>query len=220
MNAVNAVQLFLLVWTFSAVCQADGDFSVSCDDVTGSVGKEVTFTCSISLQSTECCVKSYTFRPSEGYDFAICKEEFPVNTCDLRKSFTCNYTPTTAMTAKFRFFVQAQCGAKTAKFTVQLTGPIKPEIDNEAPGEKGNTNEIKSGTSPPDTEVSVGYKVFVIAAVVGCFIIIIMGIITVIRNKKPNFNRSCGFQKRMFLGIRHDEDNSDHSEDVINDSGV
>jgi len=24
MNAVNAVQLFIVVWTFTAVCQADG----------------------------------------------------------------------------------------------------------------------------------------------------------------------------------------------------
>ncbi|KAL0178993.1 hypothetical protein M9458_024435, partial [Cirrhinus mrigala] len=53
----------------------------------------------------------------------------------------------------------------------------------------------------------------VTAVVVGCFILII--IMTVICNKKPDINTSCGFQKRMFMGLRQDEDNSDHSEDVI-----
>ncbi|KAK9965927.1 hypothetical protein ABG768_004989 [Culter alburnus] len=48
MNTVNAV-LFILVWTFTAVCQADDDVcSISCEEVTGAVGKEVTLTCSVS----------------------------------------------------------------------------------------------------------------------------------------------------------------------------
>ncbi|XDV44066.1 hypothetical protein PO909_012418, partial [Leuciscus waleckii] len=62
MNAVNAVQLFTLVWTFTAVCQADDYISVSCENVTGTVGEEVTLTCSISLNNSGCCFKSYKFQ--------------------------------------------------------------------------------------------------------------------------------------------------------------
>ncbi|XP_050957827.1 uncharacterized protein LOC127158925 isoform X1 [Labeo rohita] len=214
MNAVNAVLLFILVWTFSAVCKADGDVIVSCDEVTGFVGKEVTFNCSISLQGTSCCVLMYMFQYPN--DSVICKEKAPVNPCKQRNSFTCSYTPTTAMTEQFRIFVQTPCGTEISKFTVDITGPIKPEINNEAPGEKVNISKIISRTSPPDTEVDLGSKVSVIAAVVGCFILII--IVIIIRNKKPNFNNSYGFQNSIILDIRHDEDNNDHPEDVINDS--
>ncbi|XP_050957829.1 uncharacterized protein LOC127158925 isoform X3 [Labeo rohita] len=199
MNAVNAVLLFILVWTFSAVCKADGDVIVSCDEVTGFVGKEVTFNCSISLQGTSCCVLMYMFQYPN--DSVICKEKAPVNPCKQRNSFTCSYTPTTAMTEQFRIFVQTPCGTEISKFTVDITV---------------NISKIISRTSPPDTEVDLGSKVSVIAAVVGCFILII--IVIIIRNKKPNFNNSYGFQNSIILDIRHDEDNNDHPEDVINDS--
>ncbi len=78
-------------------------------------------------------------------------------------------------------------------------------------------NKNPSEVSAPDTEAGLGSKDSAIAASVGCFIIIIIIIITmtVIRNKKPNFTRACGLQKRVFLCIRHDEDTSDHTEDVI-----
>ncbi len=76
-----------------------------------------------------------------------------------------------------------------------------------------------SGTSAPDTAAGHGSRFSVIAEVLGCFIIIIIIIIiiimTIIHNKKPNFNRSCGFQKKMFLCIRPDEDSSTRPEDVI-----
>ncbi|RXN37544.1 hypothetical protein ROHU_001958 [Labeo rohita] len=117
------------------------------------------------------------------------------------------------MTEQFRFFVQTMCGPGKTVFTVNITEPIKPEIDNEA---SVNISKIISRTSPPDTEVDLGSKVSVIAAVVGCFILII--IVIIIRNKKPNFNNSYGFQNSIILDIRHDEDNNDHPEDVINDS--
>ncbi len=71
-----------------------------------------------------------------------------------------------------------------------------------------------SGTSAPDTAAGHGSSFSVIAAVLGCFILIII-IMTIIHNKKPNFNRSCGFQKKMFLCIRPDEDSSTRPEDVI-----
>ncbi|XP_058650032.1 uncharacterized protein LOC131551255 isoform X2 [Onychostoma macrolepis] len=201
MNAVNAVQLFILVCTFTAVCQADdGTCSVTCDDVIGSVGKEVNLTCSVSQQCIKCCIKMFKY--TEIYiDSDICKQVVPEGSCEQRSSLTCRYTPTTALTAKFKFFLQPTCAAKTTEFTVNIT-------------EEGINNN-PSEVSAPDTEAGLGAKVSAIAAVVGCFILIIIITMTVIRNKKPNLNRSCGFQKRMFLCIKHDEDNSDHTEDVI-----
>ncbi len=56
-----------------------------------------------------------------------------------------------------------------------------------------------------------------IAAAVGFFsiLLVIIIIITIICKTKPNFTRACGLQKRVFLCIRHDEDTSDHTGDVI-----
>ncbi|KAK2876079.1 hypothetical protein Q8A67_020175 [Cirrhinus molitorella] len=220
MNAVNAVQLFILVWSFSAVCQADNDFSVSCDDVTGTVGKEVTFICSISLQDPDCCVTLYKFPNPEGYDdsAAICKKEFLHNTCDSRNSIRCNYTPTTAMAVKFKFFVQAKCGVKSTEFTVNITDPREPEIDNKPSAE---TEEFKNQTSH-DLNAIMGSEPSPstsITPVVGCFILILIIVIVIVIMKvihsKKNFSTYCGFQKRMFLGLTHDEDNSDRPEDLI-----
>ncbi|XP_050957866.1 uncharacterized protein LOC127158968, partial [Labeo rohita] len=199
MNAVNAVLLFILVWTFSPVCQADDDdddFSVSCDDVTGSVGKEVNLTCSVSLNNTECCITGYKFKYSEiNNEAEICKKS-PVNPCDQRNSFTCSYTPTTAMTEKFRFFVQTKCGSKNTEFTVVITeSSLRKAKESEDTGEPGSKD-----TESNDT----GSKGIVISSVVGCSIIIILIIIlmTIICKKQ-----SFGFQRRMFLCIKHDEDN-------------
>ncbi|XP_026079082.1 uncharacterized protein LOC113056516 [Carassius auratus] len=121
--SANVVLLFTLVWTFTAICQAfdDGFFSVSCDDVTGSVGKEVTLTCRVSLQRNDCCVAIYMFQYPEIYnDSAICTQELPEDPCEQRSIFTCNYTPTTAMTEKFIFSLQTECGMKRTKFTVNI----------------------------------------------------------------------------------------------------
>ncbi|CAM4712090.1 unnamed protein product [Leuciscus chuanchicus] len=122
MNAVNAVQLFILVWTFTAVCQADDHISVRCENVTGTVGEEVTLTCSVSLNKSECCILLYKFQYPEKYnDSEICREEFPQDSCEQRNSFTCSFNSTTAMTGEFRFFVQATCGSKITEFTVNIT---------------------------------------------------------------------------------------------------
>nr|AJK93611.1 ORF131 [Cyprinid herpesvirus 3] len=119
MNAVNAVQLFFLVWSFTAVCQGDDDISVSCDDVTGSVGKEVTLTCNISLQCPDCSIKKCKFRSPT--DSVICEQELLNDSCEQSNSFTCRYTTTTAMTEKFSFFVQTKCGMKQTEFTVDIS---------------------------------------------------------------------------------------------------
>ncbi|KTF72876.1 hypothetical protein cypCar_00046085, partial [Cyprinus carpio] len=128
MSAVNVVQLFVLVLVFNTVCQADEgaikpeieieapgkkDISVSCKNVTGSVGKEVTLTCNVSLQSRDCSTEMGMFRYPN--DSVICKQKLPKDS-----SFTCRYTPTTAMTEKFSFFVQTKCGMKQTEFTVDI----------------------------------------------------------------------------------------------------
>ncbi|XP_016408863.1 uncharacterized protein LOC107740851 [Sinocyclocheilus rhinocerous] len=197
MNAVNAVQLFILVWTFTAVCQADDDVIVSCQNVTGSVGKEVTLTCSVSLQCTEYCIKNYKFQYPESFnDSVICHQDFPNDPCEQRNSFTCSYTPTTAMTEQFTFFVQTNCGMKRAGFTVDTSvssGRMNPENP--------------SGSSPPET--AAGVKDTVITVLVSGFILILILIImmAIICNTKPNSTKLCRFQNWMFLSVRHDEDN-------------
>ncbi|KAF4106301.1 hypothetical protein G5714_012291 [Onychostoma macrolepis] len=173
MNAVNAVQLFVLVWTFTAVCQADEDISVSCNDVTGSVGKEVTLTCSVSLLIDNCCIKNNMFKYN---DLIICKQEVPEDSCEHRESFTCRYTPTTAMTDKYSFFVQASCGWNITRFTVDTTGYLRHI----------------------NTAAGLGSK-----EVVSSLIIII--IMTVIHKTKPNCTKLSGFQNKMFLVIRHED---------------
>ncbi|KTG04205.1 hypothetical protein cypCar_00046542, partial [Cyprinus carpio] len=137
MNAVNALQLFILVWTFTAVCQDYDDIIVSCDDVTGSVGREVNLTCSVSLQNIECCIVRYLFKYPEIFiDSTIC-QDVPVNSCEQRNSFTCRYTPTTAMKEQFSFFVQTKCVVKRTEFTVDTSEKyMGHKTDIEAPDQK------------------------------------------------------------------------------------
>ncbi|XP_058625542.1 uncharacterized protein LOC131536549 isoform X2 [Onychostoma macrolepis] len=132
MSADNVLLLFTLLWTFTAVCQADEEISLSCDDVTGSVGKEVTLSCSVSLPNADCCIDFFKYY--EMYEGSvICMNWFLRDSCEHRNSFTCRYTPTTAMTEQFRFFVVTTCGVKGTEFTVDLSDPTKPEIDIEHP---------------------------------------------------------------------------------------
>jgi len=98
--------------------------SVNCEDVTGTVRKEVTFTCSVSLKKSECCFTVYKFLYPERYnDPTICKE-FPQDSCEQRNSFTCRFTPTTVMTEQFRFFIVTDCGWERTEFTVDITGTV------------------------------------------------------------------------------------------------
>ncbi|XP_016313793.1 uncharacterized protein LOC107666824 isoform X2 [Sinocyclocheilus anshuiensis] len=210
MNAVNVVQLLIVVWTFSAVCQGyDDDFIVNCENVTGSVGNEVTLTCSISLLLTECCVTKYKFQyPESINDCAVCHQVFPVNPCEQRNSLTCCYTPSTAMTEQFRFFVQTNCGMKRRGFAVGITEPMKREIDTEAPGKKEEPVRDISETSEQEKAEGRGYKIAVIAAVISCFIIVIMPVIYRLTQKHTKRNRT-------FLSVRHEDNNSNHLENVI-----
>ncbi|XP_048036092.1 uncharacterized protein LOC125261578 [Megalobrama amblycephala] len=199
MNAVNCVHLFIVVWTFTAVCRADDDLSsVNCENVTGTVGK-VNFTCSVSQKCSECCISKYKFQYPKIYnDTEICRQEFPEGSCEQRNNFTCRYTPATAMTGQFRFFVQTiKCGKKNTEFTVDITEhqELKTEED---PG---------SEESPESNGESNGN---VTTAVVGCSIITIIIIImmTIIYKTQSYYSYPCDFQRRMFLCLRHDEDNS------------
>ncbi|XP_059387406.1 uncharacterized protein LOC132121708 isoform X1 [Carassius carassius] len=206
MNAVNVVELIIVVWSFSAVCQdSDDDISVSCYDVTGSVGKEVTLTCSISLKITECCIAKYKFQYTESYKGSSVCQDVSVNSCEQRNSFTCRYTPTTVMTEQFRFFVQTTCGAKPSKFAVNITEPIVREIDTETLGQKEEPVWDISETNEQKKPEGRGFKIAVIAAVISSFIIIIMPIIYRLTQKYTNRNRTL-------LSVRQEEDDSNRPE--------
>ncbi len=98
------------------------DFSPSCEDVSGFVGKEVNLTCKVSRLINNCCIITYMIKcPDIKNDTATCKK---VTSCEQSKSFTCSYTPTTAMTENCSLFVQTTCGTKSTKFTVNIAGII------------------------------------------------------------------------------------------------
>jgi len=108
-------------------CYFSDEMSVNCEDVTGTVRKDVTFTCSVSLKKTlkssKCCIRVYKFLYPEKYnDPTICREKFPPNPCEQRNSFTCRFTPTTVMKEQFRFFITTECGWEETAFTVNITG--------------------------------------------------------------------------------------------------
>ncbi|XP_026104328.1 uncharacterized protein LOC113075883 isoform X3 [Carassius auratus] len=189
MKAVNAVQLFSLFWTFTALCQADEDISVSCENVTGSVGEEVNLHCSVSLMCP-CSIKKYKFQYLK--DPAICTTESPKDSCKQSNILTCRYTPTTAITGKFSFFVQTTCGMNTTEFTVEITESF---IFNETHVAESTNAVSMDAVITPVVGLSV---IFII-------IIILMAIIS----KKQSF----GFQKRMC--IKNDDGNSNCLEEVI-----
>ncbi|KAK7135088.1 hypothetical protein R3I93_018253 [Phoxinus phoxinus] len=213
MIAVNSMHLFILVWTLTAVCQADDAISVSCEAVTGTVREKVPFTCSVSLKESGCCIRFYKFQYPEKYnDSEICRE-VPPDSCEQINSFTCRFSSTTAMTEQFRFFVQATCGAPKTEFTVNITETSKPEPVTKAPDsntkkgtEEGPVRVVGSGTDD-----DFGSRNTVVTAVMGCFIFIIIIIVTIIYKKKPNYSKPCGFQ-RIFLGHKHDDNNSNFQE--------
>ncbi|XP_048036088.1 uncharacterized protein LOC125261576 isoform X2 [Megalobrama amblycephala] len=139
MGADN-VLLFILVWTFTAVCQADDDVcSVSCEDVTGDVGKEANLTCNVSQKCSECCIRKYRFQYPEKYDSTICREDLPEGSCEQRNSFTCRYTPTTEMMRQFRFLVKTiKCGPIKTESTVNKADGCSVSCKNVTVGKEAN----------------------------------------------------------------------------------
>lgn len=173
MNAVNVLALLVLVWSFTAVCQPIGDFNVSCDNVTGTVGKEVILTCSIS-QCNEAQFKKYKFLYPESFrESEICTTELN-NSCKDLNNVTCRYTSNTTQTGLFEFFLQAQASHRKATFIVNITEEEKDPVTEESHSE----HTVATST-------------------VSCFVILLVILFTAFcimqRNKKP-----CGFPKGMY----------------------
>nr|XP_055032776.1 uncharacterized protein LOC129421344 isoform X3 [Misgurnus anguillicaudatus]XP_055032777.1 uncharacterized protein LOC129421344 isoform X3 [Misgurnus anguillicaudatus] len=117
MGAVNVVLLVLLVWTFTAVCEADDDdIIINCEDVAGTVGHEINLTCTVSYPNQNCYMTMYKFTDTAADD--ICKEQFSKDLLKQERSFSCPYTADKAMKTKFKFHLQSTCGAKTKEFSV------------------------------------------------------------------------------------------------------
>ncbi|XP_056325901.1 uncharacterized protein LOC130238812 [Danio aesculapii] len=180
MDVINAVQMFMLLWSFTLVCQADPHgCAVSCDNVTGTVGKEVIFTCRVSEQMAKCCVKLYKFFYPEIYnDSDIYRQKPHDKVCEKWSIFTCRYTPDKAMKETFRFFVQACSCADTAEFTVEISEPVKTD----APGNK----DLLFQDGNPKTTVAA------ITAGVSCFIIfIVLTIVIIYKSRQLDVREGC-----------------------------
>ncbi|XP_056325959.1 uncharacterized protein LOC130238866 isoform X2 [Danio aesculapii] len=185
MTVINAVQIFMLLWGFIAVCQTDADgCNVSCNNVTGAVRKEVIFNCSFSEQCTEDCAKLYKFQYPQKYnDSAIYREGSADDPCKKKKTFTCRYTPDTAIKETFRFFVQTNSSRKTAGFTVDISE--HESLINVAGPDPSSVPEDPRHENTPVSAISAG---------VGCIIIIIIIIIIltiiIIYKKKTDLHGS------------------------------
>ncbi|XP_065116759.1 uncharacterized protein [Paramisgurnus dabryanus] len=172
MGAFNVGLLVLLVWTFTAVCEADDDIAINCEDVTAPVGDKITLTCRFSHLNEGCCAKWYKFiDTAAANDPDICRENFIDDPCK-KERFSCLYTANKAMTTKFKFFVQTNCGGETTEFSVNITGP---DTDDGA----GGPDSVKDEKTPGLDNSSVA----VIIGLLGCFIIVIVALIFWMRRK-------------------------------------
>ncbi|XP_056626986.1 uncharacterized protein LOC130438814 isoform X2 [Triplophysa dalaica] len=190
MGAVNVCLMLLLVWTLTAVCKDD---DITCEDVTGHVGKELTLTCRISYQSHTCCIMKYKFYNED----EIHREEFRKDPCIHLTSFSCPYTANEVTTTKIKFFSQTTCGAKTREFTVNITDAVKEEDT------AGGTNRIEAEPAPEEkAPVQAGDRstLAVIISVLSCFIIIVMGFTL---RKKRNITNTPKFKKAEVCVCEH-----------------
>ncbi|XP_056325003.1 uncharacterized protein LOC130238122 [Danio aesculapii] len=138
--------------------------SVSCNNVTGTVGNEVTLTCSIPQQCTECCIQLYKFQHPTIYDYSvICRQEFPKDVCEQRTSFTCRYTPDTAMKKTFTFISQTLCRVKRSEFTVEISGPSETRTDTESA-------DIKDHGSKPSIVAGMSCSIIIIIFLIAAFV--------------------------------------------------
>ncbi|XP_073723300.1 uncharacterized protein [Misgurnus anguillicaudatus] len=125
MGAVNVVLLVLLVWTSTAVSEADDDIPITCKNVTAHVGDEITLTCTVSYPIKRCCAVWYKFMTTAADDDPIIyREHFIKDPCIQKSTFSCPYTAKKAMTTNFIFFLQTTCGRKTTYFSVKITGRV------------------------------------------------------------------------------------------------
>ncbi|NP_001314806.1 uncharacterized protein LOC562542 isoform 2 precursor [Danio rerio] len=204
MNAVNAVQLFLLVWSFSTVCHGDtGVCSVSCDDVTGTVGNEVTLTCRVSEKCKEDCIKMFKFLYPENYkNSEICRQKSPGGSCEKENIFTCRYTPDAAINETIRFFMQTRSSPVKGKFTVEISaGLMKSTADTEALINEEAHKYMGTSETRKEEKQDRGFQLAVILAVVSCFIIII--IVVIFKVKKSESTRPRLGQKENSDTLLH-----------------
>ncbi len=104
-------------------CYSSDLCSVTCDNVTGSVGEEVHLTCRVSEQCAKCCIVKYKFQYPESYK-AICKEEFKMNSCEKRKQLHLQLHSNYSNDRTIQILSANMCGAKSTGFTVNITGTI------------------------------------------------------------------------------------------------
>nr|XP_055032781.1 uncharacterized protein LOC129421345 isoform X2 [Misgurnus anguillicaudatus] len=159
MGAVNVVLLVLLVWTFTAVCEADYDITSKCEDVTAHVGNKINLTCTVSYLNKKCCVKSYKFDETAAYDEEICKEEPISDPCKQESRFSCPYTADKAMTTKFKFFLQTTCGTEETYFNVSTTGAVKEDTVGLAGGSNTPKDKPEITIKCEDVTAHVGDKI-------------------------------------------------------------
>ncbi|KAA0724799.1 hypothetical protein E1301_Tti023980 [Triplophysa tibetana] len=147
MNAVRVVLLVELVCIFTPTGETDS-FNLTCEDVSGHVGEELTLTCSVSGQRDTCCVKMYKFMNTADDDTTICKG-LKNNTCPRRMNLTCPYTANSNMTTPFKFFLQTTCGPKTVELTVNITVGFSITCRN-VTGRVGKESTLNCDVSYPD----------------------------------------------------------------------
>ncbi|XP_073671093.1 uncharacterized protein [Paramisgurnus dabryanus] len=201
MGAVNVLQLILLVWTFTAVCEADDDpFSITCENVTGGVGEKLNLTCTVSYsKKNECSMKMYKFinTAAEVFDPKICKVLFETDLFTQENKISCPYTANKAMTTKFQLFLQTDCGAKRSEFSVKTTA-VATKVAAQLDGGPSKETSVQTDSSSKRVHLAV------IPVIIG--LIVIMGIILKLK-KKPNF--PSGFQMGLFIN-----NNSEHSDET------
>lgn len=178
------------------MCHGDtGVCSVSCDDVTGTVGNEVTLTCRVSEKCTKDCIKMFKFLYPENYkNSEICRQKSPGGSCEKGDIFTCRYTPDAAMNETIRFFMQTRSSPVKGKFTVEISaGLMKSTADTEALINEEADKYMGTSETRKDEKQDRGFQLAVILAVVSCFIIII--VVVIFKVKKSESTRLRHGQK-------------------------
>ncbi|XP_065116703.1 uncharacterized protein [Paramisgurnus dabryanus] len=190
MGGVNVILLVLLVWTFTAVSEANIDITIKCENVTAHVGDEITFTCTVSYPSYTCCTEMYKFMNiTADKGQTICKEEFRNDSCIQLSRFSSPYTADKPMTTKLQFFLQANCGHETTYFTMHIAEAVKDDT-------AGDLNRFTGEGFGESTKETSSQTAVIISVM--CLIIIIMGLIY---KKKLNFINTCGFQKDYNMDV-------------------
>ncbi|XP_051530878.1 uncharacterized protein LOC127427353 [Myxocyprinus asiaticus] len=184
--AVHAGLLFVLVWTFSAVCEDNDDnlSTITCEHITGTVGENVTLICRVSTQSNDLCIQFCMFSDAINGGTELCRKHY---SCDQR-NFTCTYTPKAKRTTKFKFFLQTNTEWKTSNFTVNITEFVKDSATNttSASSQKGVDTEVSTKENQHQTSDNT--------AGITCFtllLLLLLLIIVFLANKYKKKRHNC-----------------------------